>query len=151
MSDPTAAASASGTLPIKVKNTGFLLDRLGEDCHPLQYLRELTTNAIEAVLRTPSRSGEIVWDVDWITYDLKGVHKLCITDNGDGMAGPQMVDYINQLSSSGSEQSMSGNYGIGAKIATATRNHAGVMYLSWREGQGALIHFWKDSVTELTD
>jgi len=147
MSDPTAAASASGTLPIKVKNTGFLLDRLGEDCHPLQYLRELTTNAIEAVLRTPSRSGEIVWDVDWITYDLKGVHKLCITDNGDGMAGPQMVDYINQLSSSGSEQSMSGNYGIGAKIATATRNHAGVMYLSWREGQGALIHFWKDSVT----
>jgi hypothetical protein len=132
---------------MKVKNTGFLLDRLGEDCHPLQYLRELTTNAIEAILRTPKQTGEVVWDVDWITHDLEGEYKLCITDSGDGMTGPQMVEYINQLSSSGAEQSMSGNYGIGAKIATATRNHHGVMYVSWRGGQGALIHLWKDTVT----
>src|SRR5207302_8131471 len=101
MKDPLHSGD-SKTLPLTVSNTGFLLDRLGEDCHPLQYLRELTTNALEAVHRSTNRSGEIVWDVDWVTYDLDGVYKLCITDNGDGMTGPKMVEYINQLSSSGS-------------------------------------------------
>jgi hypothetical protein len=37
-------------LPMAVHNVGFLLDRLGKDCSPLQYLRELTQNAIEAVI-----------------------------------------------------------------------------------------------------
>src|SRR5258708_4220837 len=46
-------SSSERTYPLKVANTGFLLDRLGEDCHPLQFLRELTQNGIEAILRTP--------------------------------------------------------------------------------------------------
>src|SRR5580692_1483465 len=96
------------TLPMTVKNTGFLLDRLGADCHPLQFLRELTQNSIEAILRTDKQKGEIVWDVDWTPYEL-GEHptyKLCITDNGCGMSGNDLVKYINQLSSSGTTQSV---------------------------------------------
>jgi len=42
-------------LVMSVQNIGFLLDRLGQDCHPLQFLRELTQNAIEAVGRSGSR------------------------------------------------------------------------------------------------
>src|SRR5580692_11911587 len=108
------------TLPMTVKNTGFLVDRLGQDCHPLQFLRELTQNSIEAILRSKQTNCEIIWDVDWTTFDLDGVQKLCITDNGDGMNGNEMVRFINQLSSSMSAQSMSGNYGVGAKITAAT-------------------------------
>ena len=96
---------------------GFLLDRLGKDCHPLQFLRELTQNAIEAIERT-GEEGQIVWDVEWNYFDLTGVYKLCIIDTGDGMTGLEMIKYINQLSSSLSEQSLSlseqsfmGNYG----------------------------------------
>src|SRR5207244_9678073 len=93
--------SDSKTLPLTVSNTGFLLDRLGQDCHPLQFLRELTQNAIEAIHRTNERSGEIIWDVDWTSYELEsGTYKLCITDTGDGMTGEEMVRYINPLSSS---------------------------------------------------
>ena len=51
-------------LAMTVHNTGFLLDRLGQDCHPLQYLRELTQNSIEAIQRSGS-PGEIIWDVEW--------------------------------------------------------------------------------------
>lgn len=29
------------TLPLTVANIGFLLDRMGRDCHDLQFLREL--------------------------------------------------------------------------------------------------------------
>ena len=48
------------------------------------------------------------------------------------MTGDELVRYINQLSSSLREQSMTGNYGVGAKIAAATRNHAGLVYMSWK-------------------
>src|SRR5207247_65728 len=104
---------------------------------------------IEAILRTPEKKGEIVWDVDWTPYEM-GEHpayKLCITDNGCGMTGEEMVKYINQLSSSAEIQSVDGNYGVGAKIAAATRNHAGLIYLSWKDGRGAMIHLWRDPTT----
>ena len=35
---------------------------------------------------------------------------------------------------------MSGNYGVGAKIAALTRNHAGVVYVSWKSREGSMIH-----------
>jgi hypothetical protein len=142
-----AHKGGKSTLAMTVNNTGFLVDRLGEDCHPLQHLRELTTNSIEAILRTPERTGEIVWDADWVTYDLESRYKLCITDIGVGMTGEEMEKYINQLSSSGSEQSLSTNYGVGGKIATATKNHAGVVYVSWKDGASALVHLWRDPET----
>jgi hypothetical protein len=132
------------TLPLEVANTGFMLDRLGKDCAPLQFLRELTQNSIEAILRKPEKRGEIVWDVDWVTYDLDGAYKLCIVDNGDGMTGDELVRYINHLSSSGQIQSHDANFGIGAKIAAATRNHAGLIYLSWKDGTGSMVHLWRD-------
>jgi len=136
--------STEKTLDLTVGNVGFLLDRLGQDCHPLQFLRELTQNSIEAIERCDDPSGEIVWDVDWDNYDLTGIYKLCVIDNGDGMTGPDMVQYINKLSSSTAEQSFIGNYGVGAKIAAATRNHEGLLYLSWRDSVGSMIHLWRD-------
>ena len=142
-------SSSEKTLPLKVANTGFLLDRLGEDCHPLQFLRELTQNSIDAILRTPEKTGEIVWDVDWNSFDFDetGTYKLCVYDNGDGMTGDEMVKYLNHLSSSVSAQSLTGNYGVGAKIAAATRNHHGLIYLSWKGGRGAMVHLWRDPET----
>ncbi len=114
------------SLPMTVDNVGFLLDRLGQDCSPLQYLRELTQNAIEAVL---------------------GPMKVCIVDTGDGMTGDDMIRLINQLSSSGTKQSFTGNYGVGAKIAAATRNPAGVIYQSWKNGEGCMVQLEKNSIT----
>lgn len=136
-----------GTLALRVANTGFMLDRLGMDCDDLQFLRELTKNSIEAIQRTTERTGEIVWDVDWVTKDLEGKYRLSITDTGFGMDGEEMVKYINHLSSSSGVQSHITNYGVGAKISAATRNHAGLQYLSWKDGIGSYIHFWKDPVT----
>ena len=142
-----ASAGSEKTLPLTVHNTGFLLDRMGGDCHPLQFLRELTQNSIESIIRTTESTGDVVWDVDWNYFELTGHFKLSVVDNGDGMTGPEMVKYINQLSSSGSEQSFIGNYGVGAKIAAATRNHEGLLYLSWKNGRGSMIHLWRDPVS----
>jgi len=143
----STSSAHSGTLPFSVAQTGFLLDRMAKDCGELQFLRELTQNSIESLLRTSEKSGEIIWDVDWVTFDLAGVYKLSITDSGDGMTGEDMIKYINHLSSSGGVQAHNANYGVGAKIAAGTRNPAGLVYLSWRQGIGSMIYFWKDPQT----
>ena len=140
---PRLLPGGSDTSPMTVKNTAFLLDRLGQDCHPLQFLRELTQNSIQAIQRT-GQPGQIVWDVDWNYYDLADVMKLCVVDTGHGMTGQEMIEHINKLSSSGGEQSFTGNFGVGAKIAAATRNHAGMVYLSWKNGRGSMIHLWRN-------
>ena len=128
-------AAGAHTLEMEVANTGFMLDRLGQDCAPLQFLRELTQNSIEAIQQLPDgEHGEIVWDVDWNRYDLTGIYKLACIDTGIGMTGEEMLEYINKLSSSMHLQAFDANYGVGAKIAAATRNHAGLIYLSWKEG-----------------
>jgi hypothetical protein len=141
------AVSVDQTLPMTVANTGFMLDRLGQDCSPLQFLRELTQNSIEAIQTLPDATGQIIWDVDWDWHALTGVYKLSVTDTGVGMTGEEMERYINQLSSSAHEQTLEGNFGVGAKIAAATRNHAGMIYLSWKDGAGSLIHLWRDPAT----
>lgn len=132
------------TLEMKVENTGFIVDRMGQDCSPLQYLRELTQNSIEAILQTPTKTGEVIWDLDWIEFDLTGQRKLCVIDTGVGMTGAEIAQYINRLSSSKHLQALDGNYGVGAKIAGATKNHAGMVYLSWKEGHGEMAHLWRD-------
>lgn len=54
---------------------------------------------------------------------------------------------LNSLSSSIHAQSMEANFGVGAKIAAVPRNHAGIIYLSWKNGQGYMIHIWRDPAT----
>jgi hypothetical protein len=135
------------TLPMSVENMTFMLDRLHRDCSPLQYIRELTQNGIEAIeALTPSR-GEIVWDADWNRFALTHTYKLTVIDTGVAMTGEEMVHYINRLSSSIHAQSMEENFGVGAKIAAVPRNHAGIIYLSWKNGCGYMIHVWRDPAT----
>jgi hypothetical protein len=131
-------AEPDQTMAMGVANIGFMLERLGADCDDLQYLRELTKNALEA------DATQIIWDVDWLLYEASGVFKLCCIDNGRGMSAREMVQHINNLSSSGGVQAMDANFGVGAKISAATRNPAGVIYQSWCDGKGAMIQLWRD-------
>ena len=64
-----------------------------------------------------------------------------MTDTGTGMTPEQLRQYINQLASSGREQSAAANFGVGAKIAAGSRNPHGLEYRSWHRGQGALVCF----------
>lgn len=134
-------------IPMTVGQMGFLVDRLHQDCAPLQFIRELTRNAIDAIDKNPDKKGEIRWDVDWNTKTLEDISKLCIIDTGCGMTGEEMARYINKLSSSIHEQSTSGNYGVGAKISAAPANPAGLVYLSWKDGVGYMIQLIRNQKT----
>lgn len=129
----------SNILPSKVAEGGFtrMLERLGRDCGPTQYVREFTFNAIEAILRSES-PGVLLVDVDWDFFEDKGIYKLSFTDTGDGMSGDDMLKLIKDLSSTGAANQYE-NYGLGAKIAAMTRNSAGIIYQSWKNGEGAQV------------
>ncbi len=129
-----------------VGNVRFLLDRMARDCAPAQFVRELTQNAIESIQRRRGH-GQVIWDVDETTAGDGGpsAQKLCVMDDGEGMTDKDLTQYINKLSSSGSGQSHTGNFGVGAKIATLPQNPAGVVYRSWRDGVGSSITLCLDS------
>jgi len=131
---------------MQVANMTFLVNKLGKDCAPLQYIREINENAIEAICRLPAEAatGGIYWDVNWGHYNLDGVFKLCCIDTGVGMTGPEMVEYINKLSRSINVQSAYGNFGVGAKIAAAPLNPHGLIYMSWKDGGGSMVKLWFD-------
>lgn len=151
MSERSSSSHARDTLPMSVANMTFMVNRLGEDCSPLQFVRELTQNAVEGILQLAGMQGEVVWDVFWPykVLDDNSVYKLCCIDTGAGMTGEEMARYINKLSSSIHEQSAQGNFGVGAKIAAAPRNPHGLVYLSWKEGRGYMIHLWFDPIEQV--
>ena len=129
---------------LSVANPTFLLERLGSECTDLQGLRELTVNGLDAIAAPGDRDGgRVVWDLDWLRFDASGgrVRKLSVTDTGTGMTPEQLRHYINQLASSGREQSAAGNFGVGAKVAAGSRNPHGLEYRSWYRGHGALVCF----------
>jgi len=117
-----------------VDNLAFLIENLGKDAGELQYLRELTQNALEAIARM-NRPDLGCIDVDWEEID--GVRKLRITDNGVGMTHEEVRGNINRLSSSGGFQAFDRNFGIGAKITAAVGNPHGVLYRAWKDGAGS--------------
>jgi hypothetical protein len=111
-------------------------------------VRELTVNGLDAINALgPVASGRVVWDLDWRRFGASGgrVRKLSVTDTGTGMTPEQLRQYINQLASSGREQSAAGNFGVGAKVAAGSRNPHGLEYRSWHHGQGALVCFKRHS------
>jgi len=65
-------------------------------------------------------------------------------DTGIGMSAEELKRYINRLSASRHEQRLDGNYGVGAKVAAATRNPHGIVYSSWKDGRGSMIQLWRD-------
>jgi hypothetical protein len=83
-----------------------------------------------------------------LPYNLKrnGRHKLSIVDNGDGMNPDQMQSYLNALAvqGAGKTQSISENFGVGAKITALYRNSHGLIYQSWHGGKGAMVRLHRD-------
>jgi hypothetical protein len=134
---------------MEVRNRGFLLDLMGKDCTDTQQYRELLQNAFEAMVRHGLAPGTVQFDYDRAMYAKHKILKLCIIDTGIGMSQDELEQFINGLSVTGGVQGFNLNFGIGAKIAAATRNHEGLLVFSWRHGRkegelGHMLHFARD-------
>ncbi|MFN8204563.1 MAG: hypothetical protein U0S48_18560 [Solirubrobacteraceae bacterium] len=135
-------------VPIGVKDPGFTLDLIARECPPQQYQREFTENgkeAIDAYRRRldPGFTGKVVWIHAPASLGLPAPKLACV-DTGIGMAADELPSYLNDLTASGKDRSLHGNYGVGAKVSAARFNPAGVQYFSWRDGIGSFVEFGRD-------
>src|SRR4051794_393538 len=118
-------------------NPSFTLELAASDCPPLQFIREFTTNSIEAIEArrkaepADAQSSRVVWREYYELGGRAGAPKLACIDTGNGMSGDDLERYINSLASTSKRQATDGNYGHGAKVAGAVGNPAGLTYLSW--------------------
>lgn len=135
--------------PMQVQNPTIALELLAKDAGAMQQYRELTQNAIQAIL-AKGEPGEILWDVDWrhlewsIEQGLEPIYRLSCIDTGEGMSGEDQIRYINHLFVSGREQGTDKNFGIGAKVTAGAKNPAGLMYQSWRDDKSSMIIFQRE-------
>lgn len=140
-------------VPTTVNSSGLteLIRNLGRDCLPTQFIREFTKNAFEACQRTGVTDCEVIVDYDHNLPTRSGdpLWKICFIDTGDGMSATQMRTLLNSLSASGEAKNQHKNYGVGAKIAALTRNHAGIIYESWKEGAGHRVVIRYDPIKDV--
>ena len=122
---------------MKTRSTTSSVVILGNQCAPLQYIRELTQNSIEAIQQS-GKDGQIVWTYDRQYMKEKGIRKLSIIDNGVGMDGEELRKLMNHMFSSGKQQGLTENFGIGAKVSGLMHSPDGMVYKVWKEGQGYL-------------
>ena len=123
----------------KVAHSGYtkMLERFARECPKNQFLREFVKNGIQAIQRHIIDSGEknykgkIEVDVNWNHHSLSGLSKICFTDNGIGMSGEEMIEYVNDLSASSDIIADHTNYGFGAKVAAAIMNNGKMEKVIW--------------------
>ena len=127
----------------------LLIDSWRNQISQDQQYREFTQNSIESIERVqkknPDYKGIIKWDVDQTYFKKYGVKKLCIIDNGEGMTPQEMLENINTLGGS-TRNNQYHNHGCGAKIAGLAHNRAGIIYRSWKNGQGYVVKFMRNEM-----
>jgi hypothetical protein len=130
-----------GFQAIKDKNPTSTLKRFAREIGPMQCVREIYMNSLEA--------GATHLRVYYEPQHLKrGIRKLCFADNGKGMTAQEMYEYLAKYNSSSKtdEGSYHDNFGIGVKATTLLANPYGVVFLSWSDDNpdGALAWFTYD-------
>lgn len=126
---------------LKDKNPTSTLKRFMREVAPMQFVREIYVNAVEA----GATKMRIYYEDQHLD---RGVRKLCFADNGKGMTAQEMYEYLAQYNSSSktTEGSYHDNFGIGVKATTLLANPYGVVFLSWsaKNPEGSMIWFTYD-------
>jgi sensor histidine kinase regulating citrate/malate metabolism len=115
---------------LQVADEGFLVASLIERCPKAMMIRELMMNALEAARL--ATDGRRLVEIGTTQFD--GVPKLTIWNTGPGMDGPELLKICDIASSIGKEKSLTGNFGMGAKVASLPSNMIGMRYRSNKNG-----------------
>jgi hypothetical protein len=122
---------SSAVTALQVADEAFLVASMIERCPKTMMIRELAMNALEAARLAPL-SRRLV-EISAASMD--GVPKLAIWNTGPGMDAGELLSICNIASSLGKEKSLSGNFGMGAKVASLPSNQCGMRYRSCKNGR----------------
>jgi len=116
---------------LEVADEDFLVASLIERCPKTMMIRELMMNAIEAARLAPESKRRIEISAEQVD----GTAKLAIWNTGPGMDAAELLLVSNIASSIGKEKSLTGNFGMGAKVASLPSNQRGIRYRSCKLGR----------------
>jgi hypothetical protein len=122
----------------------YLIERAYREGSEVQYLREVTKNALEA------GATRIEFGPEWRAVERDGVYRLMAADNGKGMAPHEQLKFLNTFGGGGKPiGDAHEKFGVGAKTSLLPWNHAGIVVLSWVEGDpdGSMIILQRDPKT----
>ncbi len=122
---------SSAVAALQVADEAFLVSSMIERCPKTMMVRELVMNALEAAKQAPPDRRL----VEISSVQIDGAMKLAIWNTGPGMDAGQLVSICDIASSLGKEKSLSGNFGMGAKVASLPSNQRGIRYRSCKGGR----------------
>jgi hypothetical protein len=123
--------TTSAVTALQVADEDFLVASLIERCPKSMMIRELFMNAFEAAQHAPE--GRRLVEISSLPMD--GVDKLVIWNTGLGMDDRELLKICDIASSLGKEKSLTGNFGMGAKVASLPSNQRGMRYRSCKNGR----------------
>ena len=128
-----------GNMRVDETRVHNIVDIIYSDSDKLQFVRELVQNSIEG------NASRIKISYERQGFEMYGVKRFLIQDDGKGMSAEELTEFLNELSSSGKEVGVDKNYGIGAKTSTLPWNPLGVVFVSWtsEDDPGAMIWLYK--------
>lgn len=127
------------TTPMVLVNSRAAVDRIYAETGAFQWAREAALNSIEA------GATRVHFGLDWNGVEATGTYRRFIADDGCGMTADELVTFFLELG--GSSKQVGGaheNYGIGAKVSLLPWNTAGLVVVSWKDGEANAIWAWAD-------
>jgi len=121
-------------MKLQITGASNFVNRMFEACGGYQWAREFLKNAMEA------EAKRIEFGIEWQAVDGKGVYRRTIVDDGAGMGPEELVKFFSTLGEGAKKiGGVHDNFGVGAKIAALPWNPDGVVIISYKKGEGALI------------
>ncbi|WP_322518169.1 ATP-binding protein [Rhodopseudomonas palustris] len=122
---------ANDVTALQVADEDFLVASLIERCPKTMMVRELMMNALEAAQH--AAYGRRFVEISAVSWG--GCNKLAIWNTGLGMDDHELQKISNIASSLGKQKSLTGNFGMGAKVASLPSNQLGMRYRSCKGGR----------------
>jgi hypothetical protein len=123
--------AANTVTALQIADEAFIVASMIERCPKTMMLRELMMNALEAARLAPE--GKRLVEIGLIPDG--NVSKLVIWNTGPGMDASELLTICDIASSIGKEKSLTGNFGMGAKVASLPSNQLGMRYRSCKNGR----------------
>jgi hypothetical protein len=124
---------------MKTAGTQHFIERTYRESGTFQWVRETFKNAEEA------GATRVEFGIEWQAVENKGVFRRTIADNGKGMTAQQLVAFFNTFGGGG--KPIGGaheNFGVGSKTSLLPWNKAGMVVVSWVDGDPSMIWVEQD-------
>lgn len=121
-------------MKLRITGASHFVNRMFEACGSYQWAREFLKNSLEA------GASKVEFGIEWQAVQKAGCYRRTVVDDGAGMDRDQLLRFFSTLGEGGKKiAGVHDNFGVGAKIAALPWNPEGVVVISRKNGQAAMI------------